>query len=84
MGTVHSSTCGPLPESNMIYRLFHVSILPVAARERNVVFGFCKGPISEVWSEKPDVQFHELKTRELRSGTAKRIKWVKDISVVQL
>ena len=52
----------------------------MAARERNVVFVFWRGLISDVWFRKPVVQFHALNTRELRSGTAKRIRLVKGVS----
>ena len=82
-GTVHSSTSGPFPESYMTYTL----PLPdtrslIAARERYVVLGFCRGLISAVWSEKPAEQFHAFRTSELASGTAKRIRLVRGVSCV--
>lgn len=52
------------------------------ARERYVVFAFCRGSISGVWSEKPEVQFQALRISVLRSALAKIIKLVRGVSCV--
>lgn len=49
LGTVHSSTCGPFPESKRMYTFpSPVALSLMAARERYVVFGFWRGSISDV------------------------------------
>ena len=52
------------------------------ARDRYVVFAFCRGSISGVWSEKPEVQFQALRISLLRFALVKMIKFVKGVSCV--
>ena len=59
-----------------------VALSLIAASERYVVFGFCRGAIAAVWSKNPVEQFHAFKTSELASGTVKRIILVNGVSCV--
>ena len=83
LGIVHSSSCGPVPESNMMYKFpSPVALSLIAAKDRYVVFGFCRGWISDVPFKKPVVQFQALISRELRSGTAKTIRLARGVSTM--